>query len=266
MIKRIKKLPDGSKRLPLFGGGYAIVDDGPDFEWAKKYQWHKAHQCGELFYAVSYIDGVRTYLHVALMGNPPVPGLVRDHINLDGLDARRANMRWAKPRQNALNHGRVGASGFYGVSQHPSGKFQWYAMGKTRGTCDTSTAAALARDAFLRANLPAEDLPFVNFNFDQAGRRVVIVQYDHGLPEFQPHEKHIPVVGVAEDKPDKGGPWYAVQLMHKGVKRRERYRDPVQGGRQYDEWRTEVGLPRVNNPDVSPLVVTLGISYGITPQ
>lgn len=264
MIKKIKKLPNGSKKLFLSGGGWAIVDAGRDFERARKYTWHKAHQCGDLFYACTYLeDGRRVYLHAFLMGEPPAPGLVRDHQNLDGLDCRRANMRWATHRQNSINRACTSASGFYGVTPHPSGKFQWYALGKTRGTEASAEAAALARDAFIRENAPREDLPFFNFNFDQHGRRVVIIQYDHGLPEFQPHEKQVPVVGVAEDKADKHGPWYKVQLVYKGDPRRARYRDPIQGGRQYDEWRAEVGLPRVNNPDASPVVVSLGISYGI---
>src|SRR6266436_4944659 len=50
------------------------------------------------------------------MGVPPGANIMVDHINGDGLDNRRENLRWANPRQNCLNsRKREGTSRYKGV-------------------------------------------------------------------------------------------------------------------------------------------------------
>lgn len=62
------------------------------------------------------------YLHRFLLGLASGDPRHGDHVNRDGLDNRRRNIRAATPAQNSANarHGR-GASRFKGVSRHHSG-------------------------------------------------------------------------------------------------------------------------------------------------
>lgn len=42
-------------------------------------------------------------LHRHIMGDPPAPGMVTDHINGDQLNCTRANLRWCTRAENARN-------------------------------------------------------------------------------------------------------------------------------------------------------------------
>ena len=93
-----------------------------------------------------------------------------DHINGDGLDNRRSNLRRATHGQNMANKGRYrnNTSGFKGVSRRRSGR--WFAQIQAQGThrylgqFDTAEDAARAYDAaaveafgeFARLNFPQE--------------------------------------------------------------------------------------------------------------
>jgi hypothetical protein len=48
-----------------------------------------------------FVNGVNISMHILLMGRKK--GFVIDHINHDGLDNRRANLRFATKSQNAMN-------------------------------------------------------------------------------------------------------------------------------------------------------------------
>lgn len=91
------------KQIKLTKGKIAVVDD-VDFERFNKYKW-RVSQNGKCYYAVRYamIDdkekGVR--MHREIM-NPPKDMQV-DHINGDGLDNRRCNLRLASRSQNLSN-------------------------------------------------------------------------------------------------------------------------------------------------------------------
>jgi hypothetical protein len=116
------------KTIPLTQGKVAIVDD-EDYEELNKYKWHADDSTG-LWYAKRNvgIEGKRTTIkmHRQLMGFPE--GKEIDHINHDGLDNRRENLRVCTHGQNQRNHLRRkdNTSGLIGVSWHTIAK-KWRA-------------------------------------------------------------------------------------------------------------------------------------------
>jgi hypothetical protein len=105
------------KNIPLTKGKFAIVDD-EDFEYLNKWRW-KYHKDG---YAVrTATKNKNIYMHREINKTPK--GVITDHINRNGLDNRKLNLRNSSFSQNALNTGlwKHNTSGFKGVfwnSQH----------------------------------------------------------------------------------------------------------------------------------------------------
>ena len=96
-------LPDG-----------AIVFDEDDYEIVTKNWWHLQKE-GSTWYARTIIDDNRVFMHVLLMGKRD--GLTVDHVNGNGLDNRRCNLRWATRSEQMRNiHGGRGRSLYKGVS------------------------------------------------------------------------------------------------------------------------------------------------------
>jgi len=91
------------RKIPLTRGKYAIVDQD-DYERLNKYKWH-ASAYNNTCYAVrhKYYKGVHKYvrMHREIIKAPDT--FLVDHINLNGLDNRKANLRLATKVQNAQN-------------------------------------------------------------------------------------------------------------------------------------------------------------------
>lgn len=92
-----------SKSISLTRGKQAIVDD-EDFEWISKHKW-LATGTGTKFYAARHTwDGIRVsriYMHREILNLPK--GIEVDHINGNGLDNRRSNLRQATRAENQRN-------------------------------------------------------------------------------------------------------------------------------------------------------------------
>src|SRR5688572_4904186 len=84
-------------KVVLSKGLFAIIDL-PDVARVGQHVW-SARAGGLTWYAMGHVDGKLTYLHRFLM---PVAELV-DHINGDGLDNRRSNLRATTNSVNQQN-------------------------------------------------------------------------------------------------------------------------------------------------------------------
>lgn len=99
------------RKIKLTRGKEAIVDDD-DFEYLNKFKWHYQAQGGYAFRAKQH--GARQ-MHRTIVNCPG--GKFVDHINGDGLDNRKSNLRICTKAQNGMNRGRQkqNKSGFKGV-------------------------------------------------------------------------------------------------------------------------------------------------------
>lgn len=125
------------KELTLTNGYVTLLDDD-DYEWASQYRW-----CGQASklrrvikrYAVRcHCDSGKQFawkLHRMILNAPK--GLVVDHINGDGLDNRKCNLRLCDWAQNTWNMEGRAASGYKGVSYLPNRKKPWFARIFHRG-------------------------------------------------------------------------------------------------------------------------------------
>ena len=92
-------LAEGAKLLPLTQDKFAIVD-AEDYERLREYKWH-AIKNGQRYYAKSNRLHVPIAMHRLILNAPS--HLVVDHINHNGLDNRRSNLRLCTVSQNNRN-------------------------------------------------------------------------------------------------------------------------------------------------------------------
>lgn len=107
-----------SREIPLGNGGVAIVDE-VDFVRLGGFKW-SADRVGRCTYASRFVgtppNRRKIYLHREIL--KPKTGKLVDHINGDGLDNRRENLRICTKGQNQRNQRKqIGTSSrFKGVS------------------------------------------------------------------------------------------------------------------------------------------------------
>jgi len=142
-------LAEGAKLIPLSQGKFAIVDP-EDFDELSQYKWTAA-KSPNTFYAVRSDHGRQIRMH-RLITNAP-KGLVVDHINHNGLDNRKSNLRLCTRSENARNQRPQTnrSSKYKGVCWHKNQK-KWlarvYSNGVTYhlGSFKSQIAAAKAYD------------------------------------------------------------------------------------------------------------------------
>ena len=108
-------LAEGAKLIPLTRGKFAIVD-AEDYESLDRYKWH-ANKGSRTYYARSRKNGKMIRMHRVITNAPK--GLVVDHINHNGADNRKKNLRICTYAENSHNRrcGRRGSSKYKGVSR-----------------------------------------------------------------------------------------------------------------------------------------------------
>jgi len=133
--------------------GYHAVVDAEDYERVSRYKWCLSRS-GNQLYAQRRCRGKTIRMHQFIMRPPK--GKVVDHIDGNGLNNRRCNLRICTPQQNSWNHKRrkqPGASSrFIGVYPYKKRPGKWYVKIKcgdervNLGPFDSEIEAALARD------------------------------------------------------------------------------------------------------------------------
>lgn len=117
-----------SVTIPLTRGLVAVVDE-EDYERVAAFKWHaRPKYKTDGFYAVNGRGGAKPtsygvqYLHRFVLSAPS--DMFVDHINGDGLDNRRENLRLATLSQNNINIHRPNPTGFRGVEKTQSGRWR----------------------------------------------------------------------------------------------------------------------------------------------
>ena len=141
------------KEIHLYGGAVALVDD-EDFDLVSQYHWKRVGHAGKPSYAYGYKIGAwkgpRIMMHRLILCVEA--GQITDHINRNGLDNRRANLRTCTYRENNINKAtRPNKTGFRGVEPINSGaRFRARVDSEHCGTFPTAEQAARAYDCIAR--------------------------------------------------------------------------------------------------------------------
>lgn len=132
--------------------------DDEDYPVVSRHVWHVL-RVRDKKYAKRYVGaGHSELLHQMIMGKPPIIGYVIDHINDDGLDNRKENLRFLPNAENIRR--KYEDDPDTGLKLRPDKiSNPWQAQvslgGKTRhvGYFPTKEAAREARDAAIEAYL-----------------------------------------------------------------------------------------------------------------
>ena len=146
---RPSKEPDavpGARWIPVTQNKWALVDEC-DYERLASLRWSFIWNRYAMTYKKSNGTETRTTMHRSVLGDDLPDGMVVDHINNDGLDNRRANLRVATRQQNNMNKGAYKNRKYKGV--YPC-RDKWQAkirrgdVRKFLGVFETEEAAAAA--------------------------------------------------------------------------------------------------------------------------
>jgi len=138
------------KEIELTQGKAVIVDDD-DFKWLSEFKWH-ARKKGNTYYVGRTLKRRSIHMHREILARyGDVPEIV-DHINRNGLDNRKSNLRPATGSQNNANSKMYNSntSSYRGICRD---RGKWKARIACRGirhflgSFDTKEEAARAYDA-----------------------------------------------------------------------------------------------------------------------
>lgn len=141
------------KEIPLTQGKFALVDD-EDYDFVMMSKWSFHRKPGRnTNYAMGWRSGKNVTMHRAILG--VARGQIVDHINHDGLDNRRENLRIVTDVQNKTN--RRGAAkhsktGVRGVRAHKGGYHAVIGVGGKAIYIGAFRTIEQAGDAYVAAN------------------------------------------------------------------------------------------------------------------
>ncbi len=137
--------------------GLSAIVDAADFDWLNQWKWHASGPHGHTFYAarrdVEAPGRPIVYMHRLIHG---ISARHVDHINRDGLDNRRENLRAASVSQNQANsRQRPSRQPYRGVERLPNGNYRARlkrpGQSQHLGVFADAESAARARDAAAQA-------------------------------------------------------------------------------------------------------------------
>jgi hypothetical protein len=114
---------ENMKEISLSRGQVALVDD-VDYDFVNQWKWYASPSKNGRWYAVRMPTHCKMEkMHRLIMNCPD--GMTVDHINGDGLDNRRSNLRVCTEAENNRNRGKNinNTSGYKGVHVTPYGKY-----------------------------------------------------------------------------------------------------------------------------------------------
>lgn len=149
------------------GKGMTVAVDDCDVQLVRSFSW-SVQKCKGYFYAATKVSGRSILMHRYIIGAPR--DSVVDHIDQNGLNNCRSNLRIATRMHNAANgyaH-RDNALGFKGVRRHRNyyaAQIRSNGVSRTIGYYRTVEEAAMAYDytarvdfgEFARLNFPFDD-------------------------------------------------------------------------------------------------------------
>ena len=149
-------------KLGKYKGLYVALVDDADYEWLNQFRWN-AQKGRDTYYARRNFDGTHFLMHRLIMGVTDRQVYV-DHINDNGLDNRRDNLRTCTNSQNVINarkkktfKGKPLSSKYKGVTWVKL-ENKWMAQAKIAGVnkylglFNNEIDAALAYNEFAKEN------------------------------------------------------------------------------------------------------------------
>ena len=135
------------KHIPLRNSDLKVKVDDEDYEQLAQYSWTLKKQHGKA-YALRFEHGQTIYMHRHILGLRKGDKKCSDHINHNGLDNRRSNLRIATVSQNAAYCKKVKdksrVDGYFGILKCKDGS---YAVRRIAGTKLDQTKYSSARKA-----------------------------------------------------------------------------------------------------------------------
>lgn len=112
------------RKIKLTQGKYILVDDD-DFEYLSQFKWYLLKIVGYTSYAIRSQNKKTIYLHRDIL--KPNKNAVVDHLNGDGLDNRRENLRVVSQKENQQNRKSHRSGKLVGVTEYrtKSGKIYY---------------------------------------------------------------------------------------------------------------------------------------------
>ena len=113
--------------IPLTQGKFALVD-AEDFNTVSKYKWHAHRQprkkAKDSWEAIGWVEGKPIKMHRFIMGLTSDDKIMIDHINHNGLDNRKENLRLCSNGGNQANQRIIpgSSSSYKGVSWHKASR------------------------------------------------------------------------------------------------------------------------------------------------
>lgn len=175
-------LPNKTIEIALTQNKTAIIDVAD--AWILQYRWCAVKARKTLWYSHTNIDKRSVYMHRLIMGCIGESNYV-DHINRDGLDNRRENLRITSQRENIINTGMFSSnsSGYKGVTKYKNGyraQCKHKQITVSSRTYKDKEQAAKTRDAFVRIIVGGA----AYFNFPDSHEKWAILEAERMIEKF----------------------------------------------------------------------------------